>query len=54
MPDVASQNDADAAILTEAVQQNPQDAHARYALGNFLFAHSRYDEAAALWSAALD
>ncbi len=44
----------DAAVLTEAVQQNPQDAHARYALGNFLFAHSRYDEAAALWSAALD
>ncbi|HEY1966135.1 MAG TPA: DUF5107 domain-containing protein [Acidobacteriaceae bacterium] len=44
----------DAAVLTEAVRQNPQDAHARYALGNFLFAHSRYDEAAALWSAALD
>ena len=44
----------DAAVLMEAVQQNPQDVHARYALGNFLFAHSRYDEAAALWSAALD
>jgi tetratricopeptide (TPR) repeat protein len=43
----------DAAVLTETVQQNPQDAHARYALGNFLFAHARYDEAAAQWSAAL-
>jgi tetratricopeptide (TPR) repeat protein len=45
---------SDAAVLKEAVQQNPQDGHARYALGNFLFAHSRYDEAAALWSAALE
>jgi tetratricopeptide (TPR) repeat protein len=43
----------DAAVLTEAVHQTPQDAHAKYALGNFLFAHSRYEEAAALWSAAL-
>ncbi len=42
----------DAAVLREAVDQNPHDAHARYALGNFLFAHGRYDEAAALWSAA--
>ena len=40
-------------MLTEAVHQTPQDAHAKYALGNFLFAHSRYEEAAALWSAAL-
>jgi tetratricopeptide (TPR) repeat protein len=45
---------ADAAVLTEAVHQNPQDAQARYVLGNFLFAHSRYEEAAALWSEALD
>jgi tetratricopeptide (TPR) repeat protein len=43
----------DAAVLKEAVDQNPQDAHAWYALGNFLFAHARYEEAAALWSAAL-
>ncbi|MFL6428962.1 MAG: DUF5107 domain-containing protein, partial [Acidobacteriaceae bacterium] len=43
----------DAAVLKEAVDQNSQDAHAKYALGNFLFAHSRYDEAASLWSAAL-
>jgi tetratricopeptide (TPR) repeat protein len=43
----------DAAVLKEAVDQNSQDARAKYALGNFLFAHSRYDEAASLWSAAL-
>ena len=44
---------ADAAILADALRQNPGDAHAAYALRNFLFAHSRYDEAAALWSTAL-
>lgn len=43
----------DAAVLTEALQQNPEDAHAAYALGNFLFAHARYDEAATLWATAL-
>lgn len=43
----------DAAVLTEAVQHNPADAHAKYALGNFLFAHARYDDAAALWEQAL-
>jgi tetratricopeptide (TPR) repeat protein len=44
----------DAAILTEAIHHNPADAHAKYALGNFLFAHARYDEAAGLWLKALD
>jgi tetratricopeptide (TPR) repeat protein len=44
----------DAAVLMEAVRHAPQDAHAKYALGNFLFAHTRYAEAAALWSAALE
>jgi tetratricopeptide (TPR) repeat protein len=44
----------DAAVLTEAVQHSPQDTHAKYALGNFLFAHSRYEEAAVLWSDALE
>jgi tetratricopeptide (TPR) repeat protein len=44
----------DAAVLTEAVHDNPADAHAKYALGNFLFAHGRYDEAAVLWSKASD
>jgi tetratricopeptide (TPR) repeat protein len=43
----------DAAILSEALQHNPHDTHAAYALGNFLFAHARYDEAATLWSRAL-
>ena len=36
----------DAAVLREAVDKNSKDAHAKYALGNFLFAHSRYEEAA--------
>jgi len=44
---------SDAAVLTEAIEANPQDAHAGYALGNFLFAHARYEQAAALWSTAL-
>ena len=44
----------DAVVLMEAVHHAPQDAHAKYALGNFLFAHARYEEAAALWSAALE
>ncbi|MEO6828932.1 MAG: DUF5107 domain-containing protein, partial [Acidobacteriaceae bacterium] len=44
----------DAAVLREAIEENPSDAHAKYAMGNFLFAHARYDEAAALWSKALD
>lgn len=43
----------DVAVLTEAVQHNPADAHAKYALGNFLFAHGRYDDAASLWTTAL-
>jgi tetratricopeptide (TPR) repeat protein len=44
---------ADAAVLIEAVHDHPEDAHAKYALGNFLFAHARYEEAEALWSSAL-
>ena len=44
----------DAAILIEAVRFNPADAHAKYALGNFLFAHARYEEAVNLWSKALE
>ncbi len=43
----------DAAVLSEAIRQNPADAHAKYALGNFLFAHARYDKAAGLWQQAL-
>ena len=44
---------SDAAVLEEAILHDPGDAHAQYALGNFLFAHGRYAEAAHLWSAAL-
>jgi tetratricopeptide (TPR) repeat protein len=43
----------DARVLEEALQQSPADPHAQYFLGNFLFAHGRYDDAARLWSLAL-
>ncbi len=45
---------ADVAVLSEAIHLNPKDGQAKYALGNFLFAHQRYAEAADLWSNALD
>lgn len=44
---------ADARVLDEALVYNPLDAHAKYFLGNFLFAQGRYDDAATLWSHAL-
>jgi len=43
----------DVRVLVEALQQNPTDAHAQFFLGNFLFAHGRYDAAANLWAQAL-
>ena len=43
----------DAQVLAEAIAFNPADAHAQYALGNFFFAHGRYDDAARLWFKAL-
>ncbi|MGH9406098.1 MAG: DUF5107 domain-containing protein [Terriglobia bacterium] len=43
----------DAQVLAEAIAQTPSDAHAQYALGNFLFAHGRYDDAWKLWFQAL-
>jgi tetratricopeptide (TPR) repeat protein len=43
----------DAFVLHEAVAQNPLDAHAQYFLGNFLFAHGRYEEASQAWFQAL-
>ena len=43
----------DAEVLREAIDQNSRDAHAPYFLGNFLFAHDRYDEASQKWSQAL-
>jgi tetratricopeptide (TPR) repeat protein len=44
---------SDIAILREALKHSPSDTHAKYALGNFLFAHARYDDAAKLWQQAL-
>jgi len=42
----------DAQVLAEVIKRNPDDAHAKYFLGNFYFAHSRYDMAASLWREA--
>jgi Tfp pilus assembly protein PilF len=43
----------DARVLREALVHKPNDAHAKYFLGNFLFAHSHYAEAADLWKQAV-
>lgn len=43
----------DAEVLAEAIAANPGDAHARYALGDFFFAHGRFEDAAHQWFAAL-
>jgi len=43
----------DALVLDQATRENPTDAHASYFLGNFLFAHARYDTASRLWFQAL-
>ena len=43
----------DAEVLSETVAQDSRDPHAAYLLGNFLFAHGRYEEAAQEWSQAL-
>ncbi len=39
--------------LDYALKQHPDDPHARYFLGNFCFAHERFDEGIRLWEAAL-
>lgn len=44
----------DVAVLSEQLQSNPADLQAKYEMGNFLFAHGRYDEAANLWRQARD
>jgi tetratricopeptide (TPR) repeat protein len=36
-----------------ALEQNPKDDQAKYFLGNFLYAHHRYDEAISLWEEGL-
>lgn len=43
-------------VLQTVMQHRPEDARAPYYLGNFWYAHRRYDEAIAAWerSAALD
>lgn len=43
----------DSSVLQEALQANPTDSQAKYELGNFLFAHGRYADAASLWSTAI-
>lgn len=40
--------------LEAAICANPQDARAPYYLGNFWYAHRRYDEAIACWERAAD
>ena len=42
----------DAMVLREVLDHDPSDAHVRYFLGNFLFAHAHYAEAADLWKQA--
>ncbi|HEV2493826.1 MAG TPA: DUF5107 domain-containing protein [Terriglobia bacterium] len=50
---VFPQRVSDAVVLADAIAHHPLDAHAQYYLGNFLFAHGRYDGAAKLWLSAL-
>lgn len=42
----------DAVVLQDAIEHNPNDAHARYFLGNLYFANGRYEGAAKLWREA--
>jgi tetratricopeptide (TPR) repeat protein len=39
--------------LQAALQENAQDSNAQYFLGNFLYAHGRYEEGKQLWEQAL-
>jgi tetratricopeptide (TPR) repeat protein len=40
--------------LQFALEKDTQDSRAKYFLGNFYYAHERYDEAIQLWTEALD
>lgn len=40
--------------LEFALRENPEDFHAMYYLGNFYYAHERYDEGIQLWLQALN
>ncbi|HVO69486.1 MAG TPA: DUF5107 domain-containing protein [Aggregatilineaceae bacterium] len=42
----------EAVVLARVVEHHPADHKAKYYLGNFLYAHERYDEAIALWEEA--
>ena len=42
----------DAWVIDEELRDHPLDAHASYLLGNYLFAHGRYDDGARYWSDA--
>jgi tetratricopeptide (TPR) repeat protein len=44
----------DVSVLREVLQHDPGNSQAGYALGNFLFAHGRYDEAATLWQNSMN
>jgi tetratricopeptide (TPR) repeat protein len=43
---------SDAATLRDAIAQSPSDTHANYLLGNFLFAHGKYDAGVDAWKRA--
>jgi tetratricopeptide (TPR) repeat protein len=42
----------DAWVIEDELRDHPLDAHASYLLGNYLFAHGRYDDGARYWSDA--
>jgi tetratricopeptide (TPR) repeat protein len=44
----------DVAVLREVLWHDPGNPQAEYALGNFLFAHGRYEEAGALWQKSVE
>lgn len=43
---------ADAEVIDSELHSRPLDAHATYFMGNFLFAHGRYEEGAHYWTEA--
>jgi Tfp pilus assembly protein PilF len=43
---------ADAEVIDDELRDHPLDAHALYFMGNFLFAHGRYEEGAQSWAQA--
>ncbi|MGO8791352.1 MAG: DUF5107 domain-containing protein [Terriglobia bacterium] len=44
---------ADAEVIDDELRDHPLDAHALFFLGNYLFAHGRYEEGAQSWEQAL-